>query len=115
MTKWRRLRSCVRAVARWSRMERQMDAELRFHIEAFGEDLMRSGVPREEALRRARIESGGIERAKGGMPRGTRRKPHRQPCSRLAVRCAHATQETRIHRGCGSYSRPGHRCQHGDL
>ncbi len=41
-----------------------MDAELRFHIEAFAEDLVRGGVPREEALRRARIEFGGIERAK---------------------------------------------------
>jgi predicted permease len=45
-------------------MEREMDAELRFHIEALTEDLVRSGVPRHEALRRARIEFGGIERAK---------------------------------------------------
>jgi hypothetical protein len=45
-------------------MENEMDAELRFHIEAFAEDLVRRGVPREEALRRARIEFGGIERAK---------------------------------------------------
>jgi putative ABC transport system permease protein len=41
-----------------------MDAELRFHIEACTEDLVRSGVPRDEALRRARIEFGGLERAK---------------------------------------------------
>src|SRR5690242_3724621 len=61
---WSRLRSWVRAVARQSRMEREMDAELRFHIEAFAEDLVRSGVRREEALRRARIEFGGIERVK---------------------------------------------------
>jgi predicted permease len=61
---WSRVRSCGRAVARRSRMEREMDAELRFHIEAFAEDLVRSGVPREEALRRARIEFGGMERAK---------------------------------------------------
>jgi putative ABC transport system permease protein len=45
-------------------MEREMDAELRFHIEAYAEDLVRSGVPRQEALRRARIEFGAIERAK---------------------------------------------------
>src|SRR6267143_2279143 len=54
----------MRAVTRRSRMEREMDKELRFHIEAFAEDLVRSGVPRAEALRRARIEFGGIERAK---------------------------------------------------
>ena len=32
-------------------MERDMDAELRFHLEAFAEDLVRIGIPREEALR----------------------------------------------------------------
>ncbi|MGC2751158.1 MAG: ABC transporter permease [Candidatus Acidiferrum sp.] len=47
-----------------SRMEREMDLELRFHIEAFAEDLVRCGVPREKAMRRARIEFGGIERIK---------------------------------------------------
>src|SRR5207237_2541167 len=52
------------AVTRRSRMEREMDAELRFHSEAFAEDLARSGVPRAEALRRARIEFGGVERTK---------------------------------------------------
>ena len=41
-----------------------MDAELRFHIEAFAQDLVRSGVPHHEAMRRARIEFGGIERVK---------------------------------------------------
>ncbi|MGB2663857.1 MAG: ABC transporter permease, partial [Candidatus Acidiferrum sp.] len=41
-----------------------MDAELRFHIDAYTEDLACTGVPREEAVRRARIEFGGVERAK---------------------------------------------------
>jgi len=41
-----------------------MDAELRFHLDAYVEDLVGSGVPREEAMGRARIEFGGIERAK---------------------------------------------------
>ena len=45
-------------------MEREMDAELRFHIEAFAEDLVRRGAPREEAQRRAQIEFGGVERTK---------------------------------------------------
>jgi predicted permease len=64
MTLWSRFRSWLLAILRRTRMESDMDAELRFHIEAFAEDLVRSGVPREEALRRARIEFGGIERAK---------------------------------------------------
>ena len=64
MTVWSRLRSWVQAILRRSRMESEMDAELRFHIEAYAQDLIRSGVPRSAAMRRARIEFGGIERAK---------------------------------------------------
>jgi predicted permease len=45
-------------------MEGEMEAELRSHIVMFAEDLIRSGMPRQEALRRARIEFGGIERVK---------------------------------------------------
>jgi len=45
-------------------MESEMDAELRFHIEAYAEDLIRSGVSCEEAMRRACVEFGGIERIK---------------------------------------------------
>lgn len=59
-----RIRSWWRAVAHRLRTEREMDAELRFHIAAFAEDLERTGLSREEALRRAGIEFGGIERAK---------------------------------------------------
>src|SRR5205807_4221775 len=64
MNLWTRLRSWLRATLKHSRMESEMDAELRFHVEAYAEDLVRGGVPREEAMRRARIEFGGIERAK---------------------------------------------------
>lgn len=41
-----------------------MDAELRSHIEAYAEDLVRTGVPKGEAMRRARMEFGGMERVK---------------------------------------------------
>src|SRR5215472_18960979 len=64
MAMWSRVRSWLRAAAGRSRMEHEMDEELRFHIEAFAQDLVRRGVPREEALRRARSEFGGVERAK---------------------------------------------------
>src|SRR2546423_15306341 len=64
MRLWNRWRSWLRAILRRSRMESEMDAELRFHVEARAEDLVRSGVPRDEALRRARIEFGAIESAK---------------------------------------------------
>src|SRR5258708_17037898 len=61
---WGRLRSWLGATVRRSRMESEMDAELRFHTEAYAQDLIRTGVPRQEAMRRARLEFGGIERAK---------------------------------------------------
>jgi predicted permease len=64
MRVWSRIRSWWGATMRRSRMESEMDAELRFHMEAFAEDLTRSGVPRQEARRRARIEFGGTERVK---------------------------------------------------
>src|ERR1019366_6241536 len=64
MTLWSRSRSWLQTTLERSRMESEMDAELKFHIEAYAEDLVRKGVPRQEAMRRARLEFGGIERAK---------------------------------------------------
>ena len=46
---------------RVSDLEGGMADEIRFHLEARADDLMRSGLPRDEAMRRARIEFGGVE------------------------------------------------------
>jgi predicted permease len=64
MRLWSRLRSWSRANLERSRMESEMDAELKFHMDAYANDLVRIGMPREEAMRRARLEFGGVERAK---------------------------------------------------
>ncbi|RDJ93873.1 hypothetical protein B4Q13_18895 [Lacticaseibacillus rhamnosus] len=40
------------------RMEQEMDAELKFHIASYAEDLVRSGMPRKEAERMAGVELG---------------------------------------------------------
>ncbi|HYL62227.1 MAG TPA: ABC transporter permease [Candidatus Methylomirabilis sp.] len=64
MTYWARFSSWLRSTLRRPRMENEMDSELRFHVEARVEDLARQGLPREEAMRRARMEFGGVERAK---------------------------------------------------
>src|SRR5215467_3318101 len=45
-------------------MESEMEAEMRFHVEAYAEDLERGGMARSEALRQARQEFGGFEQAK---------------------------------------------------
>jgi putative ABC transport system permease protein len=45
-------------------MEREMDDEMRFHVEAHATELMKRGVPKDQALRQARLEFGGVETAK---------------------------------------------------
>ena len=64
MTAWSRFRSWLQATLRRSRTESDMRDELHFHVEAYAEDLVRSGVPRLEAMRRAKLEFGGAERVK---------------------------------------------------
>ena len=64
MTWWSQLRSWLRAATGREELEREMDAELRFHMEAYAEDLVQSGMSRAEAIRRARLEFGGVESAK---------------------------------------------------
>ena len=56
-----RVRSWWRGIFQRSRVQNEMEAELGFHVEAHAEDLMQSGVTRAEALRRARLEFGGME------------------------------------------------------
>ena len=64
MTHWNRLRSWTRSALRRPRMESEVSDELRFHIETYAEDLVHRGIPREEALRRAKAEFGAVERIK---------------------------------------------------
>ncbi|MFZ0644187.1 MAG: permease prefix domain 1-containing protein, partial [Candidatus Acidiferrales bacterium] len=59
-----RVRSWLQATLRRSRMDTEMDSEMRFHLEARAEDLVRSGLPRAEALRQARLEFGGVDKTK---------------------------------------------------
>ncbi|HEY3637495.1 MAG TPA: ABC transporter permease, partial [Rhizomicrobium sp.] len=64
MSFWARLRSWTSATVRSSRMEREMDDEMRFHVEAHATELIKRGVPKDQALRQARLEFGGVETAK---------------------------------------------------
>ncbi len=56
----KRLRSLFRALKSRRDFEQGMTEELRFHIEQYTDDLVRSGVPSREAARRARIEFGSL-------------------------------------------------------
>src|SRR5690348_5338296 len=59
------LRTIISILFRRSRVERDMDEELRSHIQNRAEDLMHSaGLSRAEAQRRARLEFGGYQKYK---------------------------------------------------
>ena len=58
------LRSVLSTWLHRSRMEAELDEELRLHISERADDLARSGLTRAEAERRARLEFGGHQRFK---------------------------------------------------
>ena len=58
------LRYRLRAVFGRGALERELDDELRFHLERETEKYVAAGVPRAEAARRARLAFGGVERFK---------------------------------------------------
>ena len=59
-----RARSIWRGLTLRSVVEAEMHEEFRFHVDARVDDLVRAGLPRTEALRRASIEFGSFERYK---------------------------------------------------
>ena len=61
------LRSWLKWMVKRSHLESGMEAEVRFHIEIYAEDLVRNGVPQPEAIRRARIQFGAIESHKDAI------------------------------------------------
>jgi predicted permease len=59
-----RLRALVRALTSRREFEAGLTEELRFHIEQYTEDLVRSGMSPDDARRRARMEFGGVNTVK---------------------------------------------------
>jgi predicted permease len=55
-----RMETWWKAISERDPLDRQVQEELEFHLESYAEDLMRSGVSREEAMRRARAELGSL-------------------------------------------------------
>jgi hypothetical protein len=50
----------VRSLLRRRKIEAELDDELRFHFEREVEKCLRSGLTRDEALRQARLDFGGL-------------------------------------------------------
>ena len=61
---FRSLRSALAVLFRRQRFEDGVSDELRFHIDAYAEDLVRRGMSPTDALRRARLELGSTEALK---------------------------------------------------
>jgi predicted permease len=59
-----RLKTAMRAILRRAQAERELDEELRYHIEQQTEQNIRLGMDREEARTAARKAFGGVEQAK---------------------------------------------------
>ena len=64
---WSRLKSWIRSVSRGKRLETDMEAEIRFHLEARAADLVREGLDPSEAMRQARLEFGTVAAHKDAM------------------------------------------------
>jgi predicted permease len=62
-----RLRSWLKWMVKRQRLETDLEAEVRFHLDSYAADLVRDGVPAAEAMRRARIEFGGVESHKDAI------------------------------------------------
>src|SRR3989442_72363 len=64
----------LRALFKRTTVERELDDELRFHVEHQVESYIRRGLDRDEAVRRARLEFGGLDQVKEDCRdgRGTR-------------------------------------------
>jgi predicted permease len=55
-----RIRSWFKAMTHRSRLDVEIQSELEFHMESYAADLMRTGLSRDEARRRARLELGSV-------------------------------------------------------
>src|SRR5690348_7392928 len=62
-----RFRSWLRWMGNRRKLESEMETEVRFHMESYAAELVRKGMSRQEAMRAARIEFGGIESHKDAM------------------------------------------------
>ena len=54
----------LRSLFRWSQADRELDDELRDHLERKTEEYVAQGMTQKEAYRRARLDLGGIEQTK---------------------------------------------------
>ncbi len=110
-----RLRSVVRALVGRRRFEDGLADEVRQHIELYTDDLVRQGMPREEASRRARLEFGSIDNVTLDCREAKGLGALRRAAAASALRSPPAAKEPGLHGDNAGDARPVSRRQSGDL
>ena len=105
----------LRALLRKTRVEQELDAELRDFLDAAVEQKMRTGMSREAAVRSARLELGSPEAVKDHVRDVGWESLDRKRVAGRALRGPQPAQGARLHGGGGAHAVARHRRQHGDL
>ena len=111
----RELTSRVLGLFRRRPAERELDDEIRFHLEMETEENLRRGMSREEARRAAHVELRRRRARQGGLPRPARAAGGGLGPPGPPLRRPDAAAHPRLHRRRGGVAGPRHRRQHGDL
>ena len=111
----KRLRLLWQALSGRTVLERDMDDELRFHLESRAADLARSGLPPggSRPPRPHRVRSGG--RLQGSLPPGARPAPLGRMARRSALCVSRTAQESVFRADGGRHTGAGHRRQYRDI
>ena len=97
---------------RKGRAERQLDAELRFHLDQQIADYVAAGMSPEEAHRRARLEFGGFDQVKEECREASRANVIETLIQDVRYGLRVLVKNPGRHHGGAVVSRAGHRCQH---
>ena len=94
-----------------TQFESEMEAEIRFHLQSRTEDLIRSGLPPDQAARQARLEFGGIASIKQHARR--RRAPlARRSMGRSRAMAPGSSRKVLLYRDRGCIVGAGDQCRH---
>ncbi len=96
-------------------LDRELEVELRDHLERQVADYMREGSSEAEARRRAAANFGGIQQVKEYLPRRPGDAVAGRSRHRRALRPSHAGSQPHLHARRRAVARAGHRRQHRHL
>ncbi len=105
----------LRAIVRRGAMEKELAAELQFHCERMAAKLVGAGVPREEALRRARLSIGGVEQVKEECREARGVAAFESTVQDVQYGLRQLRRQAGLRAGGRHLARARHRRQHGDL